>query len=329
MISCWKTIRGYLISFAFLLYGFHGMPQEAGSDFCDSKGQLHYSAFDSWYFRAFTESELVSGETIQLYKIGKVSSSEDVASLNLRDHNSPWETTNFCAKIGLDIGNTCVFPDKTEDGYCCRLETHVQQVNALGINLNVLVSGALFLGAMEEPVKSIKNPLQKMNHGIPFSGKPQKIHFSYKYVSGETRIKSIYVTKQVDGADQAELCLILQKRWEDEKGNVFATRIGGTRNFFEDTNGKWINDTTLTIYYGDITHESFYDPKTMALIPEVSELYVKNSKGKMVPLTEIAWGSPDDIPTHMVLYFASSYQGIEFIGSPESVLWVDNVELIY
>ena len=67
----------------------------------------------------------------------------------------------------------------------------------------------------------------------------------------------------------------------------------------------------------------------MGLIPEVAEVYVKNSKGKMVPLVETGWGNESDVPTHIILYFTSSYQGVQYIGSPESVFWVDNIEFIY
>ena len=67
----------------------------------------------------------------------------------------------------------------------------------------------------------------------------------------------------------------------------------------------------------------------MGLIPSVGKVYVKNSKGKMVQMTETGWGNPEDMPTHMILYFTSSYQGIEYIGSTESVFWVDNIEFVY
>ena len=67
----------------------------------------------------------------------------------------------------------------------------------------------------------------------------------------------------------------------------------------------------------------------MGLIPEVADVYVFNSKNNLVPLTEINWGKSDDTPTHMIMYFTSSYEGVQYIGSPESVLWIDNIEFIY
>ncbi|MCF6334091.1 MAG: PCMD domain-containing protein [Draconibacterium sp.] len=90
-----------------------------------------------------------------------------------------------------------------------------------------------------------------------------------------------------------------------------------------------MNDTVFQITYGNFTKRSNYDAKTMGLIPEVSEVYVKNSKNKMVSLTETGWGKKEDTPTHLILYFTSSYQGVDYVGSPETVFWVDNIEFIY
>jgi hypothetical protein len=67
----------------------------------------------------------------------------------------------------------------------------------------------------------------------------------------------------------------------------------------------------------------------MGLIPSVGKVYVKNSKGAMVPLVETGWGKPGETPTHMIMYFTSSYEGMKYTGSTESVFWVDNIELIY
>ena len=127
----------------------------------------------------------------------------------------------------------------------------------------------------------------------------------------------------------AEFCFILQKRWEDADGNVYATRIGGIRTFFDNTDNQWINGAIFPVLYGDIRSDPTYNPQIMGLIPSVGPMYVKNSKGSMVELAEKNWGKGGQIPTHLVMYFNSSYQGIDFIGSPESKFWVDNISLIY
>ena len=242
---------------------------------------------------------------------------------------SPWATSNLHAKLGIDFGMECVFPEKRDNGFCCRMETRKREIQVLGISINVLVTGAIFLGELQEPVRGTKDPIRNLDQGIPFTNLPKAVRFDYKSAPGENRINSDKHWKPVPGKDMAEFCCILQKRWEEADGTVSAVRIGGMRSFFSDSGSQWINGATFPIRYGDVTGDPSFNPHTMGLIPSVGPLYVKNSKGVMVPLVEKRWGKADEIPTHVVMYFSSSYQGIEFIGSPESVLWVDNISLIY
>lgn len=321
-------IRGR-ISIAFLIVFLGGESDTLGQNVTDTSGQLKFSSFDSWYYRMVTESAIIGGEVKQLFKIGDSRFVPQEEDIYRKDSESAWETSNFYAKIGIDKAINNVFPEPSGEGYCCRLETNVFGVKALGLKLNVLVAGCLFVGSMIEPVRNIRDPLKRMNHGVAFTDKPKAIRFDYRYDPGKNRIKSIYTSLPVKGSDKAEFCMILQKRWEDEHGNVMAIRIGGTRNLLSGTEKKWVRDTTFTIHYGNITNEPFYNHEIMGLIPEVSEMYVKNSKDQLVPLTETSWGRKEERPTHLVLYFTSSYQGIDFTGSPESVLWIDNLQFIY
>ena len=61
---------------------------------------------------------------------------------------------------------------------------------------------------------------------------------------------------------------------------------------------------------------------------QVEERYAVNSKGESVPIKEVAWGTEDDVPTHLLLQFTSSHGGA-YIGSPGNSLWIDNVKLVY
>lgn len=309
--------------------GLNTFSQGKPTNYTDKNGQLFYSSLDNWYARKVKESSLLSGKTIDLYGIGKVSPNSDFFELSLKDEDSPWGTTNIFSKMVMDIGNTRVIPEKRDTGYCARLETKIRKDNFAGLKVEVLIAGTLFLGELIEPVKGLKDPIKNVSQGVPFNKKPNAVKFDYKYNVGNNRVKATYQIEQVDGVDLAEFCTILQKRWEDEKGNVFATRIGGARQFFKGKQDDWINNAVFPIYYGDPTHLPQYNSKTMGLIPEVGEVYVMNSKRKMVPLIETGWGTIDDIPTHIILYFTSSYQGVEYTGSVESALWIDNIELVY
>ncbi len=303
--------------------------QNSLSIYTDKSGQLNYSSLDSWYSRKVKESFLLSGKTVDLFGVGVVSPNADFYNTKLKDPKSPWETTNIYSKMVLDVANTRVFPEKRGSGYCCRLETAIRKDNIAGLKVEVLIAGTLFVGELIEPVRGLKDPLKNVSQGIQFTQKPQAVKFDYKYRIGEKRIKATYGIDPVEGADKAEFCIILQKRWEDKTGKVFATRIGGARQFFTGTVPDWVNGAIFPLTYGDFTRLPQYDPKTMGLIPSVGEVYVKNSQGKVVPLVETGWGEPEDIPTHMIMYFTSSYQGIQYEGSPESVFWVDNIEFVY
>ena len=59
-----------------------------------------------------------------------------------------------------------------------------------------------------------------------------------------------------------------------------------------------------------------------------SQKYAKNSRGKIVPIKEVSWGSPDETPTHLCLQFVSSF-GTAYVGAVGTTLWLDNVKLIY
>jgi len=325
-----KHFKIFLVIVFFIFdCGLNGFSQDPASSFVNNLGQLNYSSLDFWYARKVKESSLLSGKTIELYGVGKVDPLSDFYNMKLKDEKSPWGTTNIYSKMVLDIGNTRVFPEKRGDGYCCRLETAIRKDNIVGLKLEVLIAGTLFLGEINEPVKGVKDPIKNVNQGVPFDKKPKAVKFDYKYKVGEKRVNAVYNAKDVEGPDKAEFAVILQKRWEDKDGNVFATRIGGARQFFTGNVNDWINGATFPVTYGDPTNLPQYDEKTMGLIPKVSEVYVKNSQNKMVSLVETGWGKPDDIPTHMILYFTSSYEGVNFTGSPETEFWVDNIELIY
>jgi hypothetical protein len=316
----------YLLVLTFFILIFSPWEVRSQTGYTDNSGQLNYSNLDSWYFNLVRESYFVGGENKKLFEIGKENGNNPGT---ISSNESPWGTTNVHAKILIDVASTCVFPERRLNGYCCRLETIIKGVHIVGLAFDALSTGAIFLGEFLQPVRSTKSPEKGMNQGIPFTGRPQAVKFDYKCSPGQNRVNTSSNDKNVPGPDKGEFCMILQRRWEDADGNVFASRVGGTRAFFNGTNNEWINGATFELKYGDISREPFYDSKTMGLIPSVGPMWVKNSKGLMVPLTETKWDKADATPTHMVMYFSSSYQGVYFIGSPESRFWVDNISLIY
>ena len=144
----------------------------------------------------------------------------------------------------------------------------------------------------------------------------------------ENRIRATGFSRITDvpGRDFPAAILLLQKRWEDEDGNIYAKRVGTMVVRYYTTTGTWKNNVTYPILYGDITGNPTYKAHMMRL--QVEERYAVNSKGESVPIQEVAWGTADDVPTHLVLQFTSSHGGA-YVGSPGNSLWVDNVKLIY
>ena len=90
-----------------------------------------------------------------------------------------------------------------------------------------------------EPVRDTKNPQSKLNNNIPFTKRPKALEFDYKVEPGGKQIKATGFSRIVDIPEQnnAEASLLLQYRWEDEKGNLFAKRVGTAYERYE-KNGK-------------------------------------------------------------------------------------------
>ena len=102
------------------------------------------------------------------------------------------------------------------------------------------------------------------------------------------RIKATGFSKIVDvaGRDSAEVYVILQKRWEDENGNVYAKRIGTAIERLSENTPDWKNNHRLNILYGDPANQPG-SKSYMQLIPKEQSLYCINSKGKSVPVEEV------------------------------------------
>jgi len=291
---------------------------------------LPYGDMDQWLVREIKESAVIGGKTKLLYEVAPVDTivgSEPYVNKG----GSPWANSNVLAKVaGVVKTNTSVYPEKRGEGWCARLETRWESVKVLGlVDIEVIAAGSMYLGAMHEPIRGTKNPQSKLQQGIPFTKKPQAIRFDYKVKAApeESRIRSTGFSRKgtVEGRDSLAVILFLQKRWEDEKGNVYAKRVGTMIQRYWQSTEDWVNEATYPILYGDISSDSQY--KDYMCI-QVEERYTKNSKGEIVPVLETDWAESDDIPTHVILQFTSSHGGA-YIGSPGNTLWIDNVKFIY
>ena len=294
--------------------------------------QLRYSDFDQWITRDIKESGIIGGHTQTLYEIGPTGT-WDGKKPYVNQGGSPWANSNVMAKVaGVVKTNISVYPEQRGNGKCVKLVSHVVGVKVLGIvNIHVLAAGSIYLGKMFEPITSSSNPMAKLDYGIPFTEKPKAIQFDYKVNLSDKpdRIRQTGFSriKTVPGKDMPGMIMLLQRRWEDEDGNILAHRVGTIVHRFN-KNTDWVNAAKFEIHYGDITQESFYQPYMNLFQGGDDQKYALNSKGKVVPVKEVAWGTPDETPTHLCLQFASSF-GSAYVGAVGTTLWLDNLKLVY
>ena len=291
---------------------------------------LPFGNMDQWVTREIKESGIIGGNTKKVYAIGPTETIVGAKPYTNKG-GSPWGTSNVMARVsGITKTNTSVFPETRGDGFCARLDTRMESVKVLGIvDITVLAAGSMFLGTVHEPIKSTKNPNKMLQMGIPFTERPSAIQFDYKVKMSdrENRIRATGFSKITDvpGKDFPAVILLLQKRWEDKNGNIYAKRVGTMVQRYTESSEGWVNDATYPILYGDISKQPEYKPYMRI---QVEERYTMNSRGESVPIREVGWAEEDESPTHMVLQFTSSHGGA-YIGSPGNTMWIDNVELIY
>ena len=291
-----------------------------------------YGRFDSWSVREIKESALIGGQTKQLYEFY---GNHEVRNTGKTPYSSPadyfWRTNNVLAVVaGVVKTNNTVYPEPRDGGYCARIETHIEEVKALGVvNMDVVCQGALVIGVLPEPIRDTKSPMSKVFYGISFEGKPKSVKFDYKSDLGHETIRGTGFSKlkNMEYPDSAEVTFILQRRWEDSDGRIHALRVAtGIERFYE-SEPEWVNGHEVMLHYGDITKEPFYQ-KYMGLKTDPETAYhALNSRGENVIVEEDGWAQPGTEPNFMILNFIASC-GKAFNGGVGNVLWVDNVEIV-
>ncbi len=284
---------------------------------------------EQWLSREVKESRLIGGNVRTLYEIAPQREMErNEAYIN---NNSPWSTSSVYARVsGINKGSVTVFPEEREQGNTvARLECRLENVKVLGmINISAMATGTIFTGGVIEPIRDTDNPQAKLNSGIPFTGRPSALVFDYKLHLSGSRIydAGIGSSRDVEGVNAAEVAIILQRRWEDESGNIYAERIATGWEQMTESSAVWRDDYAIELIYGDATQSPKFED-FMGLI--VSDpIYAMNSHGVMVPVQEIGWAAADTEPTHLFARFSASYGGA-YIGAEGTTLWVDNVALQY
>lgn len=292
-----------------------------------------YGNFNRWCVREIEESGIIGGHTRYLYEF--FGEPTDTLRTGKQPFTAPegyvWRTNNVLAVVaGVVKTNNTVYPEKRGEGYCARIETHIEEVKALGIvNMDVTCQGVMLVGKLHEPIRDTKSPMSKVDYGFEYHGKPKAVKLDYKADVGHDVIRATGFSKKKNLGipDWAEFTVVLQKRWEDENGEVHALRVGtGIERIMKDV-PDWVNGHEIRIHYGDITKEAFYqDYMGLKTDPDLV-WYTTNSKGKIVVVHEEGWAAPDTEPNHMMIYFISSC-GKAFYGGVGNTVWIDNVEVV-
>lgn len=286
--------------------------------------------FDHWRVYELKESGIIGGNVKKIYKLseGETLRGQDPCPVRREDVFSP---CNIMADVmGVIKGSNSVFPERRGDGYCARLSVVMEKVRALGfIDMEVLVQGTILSGYFNEPIRDTKSAYTKMDCGVPFTGHPVAVQYDYKADVGNPIIKStgFSAKKNLGGKDYAFIAVYLQRRSEDEDGNVTAKRVGTAFRLFTESQPEWVNGETLDIHYGDISREPWFTPD-MDLKNGDIVYYCRNSKGRIVEIEENGWAGPDEDPTHIIIWISSSC-GEAFHGGLGNTFWVDNFKLVY
>lgn len=288
---------------------------------------IKFGDFSQWVTRQINESKMIGGKTKTIYEIAPTTTltgNKPYANMG----GSPWATSNVYAKVsGIVKGSNTVSPATINGNKVAKLESKMEEVKVLGlINMDVMVAGSIFLGRIFEPITSTKGPFSKMEMGIPYTKRPTALVFDYKVdmPAGNQRTKATGFSskKTLQGRDNAEVYVILQQRWEDADGKLYARRVGTGRERYSKSI-PWTKGHQLKIHYGDITGQPFYRP-WMGLLSGNKAYYARNSKGKLVPVQEVEWAPADAKPTH-VLVMASATCGEPFVGTEGLTLYIDNI----
>lgn len=311
-----KMILGVLASILLFSWPAHSLTLE----------KIKYGDMSSWVTRHLTESAVIGGKKKTVYAIGPTRTIEGNTPLN--NQGSPWSSSNVYAKVaGVTKASNTVEPAVVNGNKMAKLTTKIEEVKVLGVvNMDVMVTGTIFLGKVKEPISSTKSPYSKMEMGMPYTKRPKALVFDYKVdmpnVNTRTKATGFGSKKTLQGRDQAEVYVLLQKRWEDNKGNIHALRVGTGRERYNKSIGLTMQHQ-LPIYYGDISQKSFYKPY-MNLLNGSKAYYAYNSKGKLVPVQEEGWADANETPTH-VLVMASTTCGEAFVGTEGITMYIDNI----
>lgn len=289
--------------------------------------RIPFGDFNEWVTRSIRESVVIGGHNRTLYEVGpETEITEPVPYKNIGD--SPWGSSNVFSKIsGVIKASNTVYPHRrSHDDICAKLCTKLETIKVLGvIDINYLVAGSLFFGEVVEPITDFNHPYSKIDMGVRYEKKPKYLTLDYMldvpFTESRIRATGFGQDREIEERDNATIYILLQNRWEDEDGNIHASRVGTGGEIFRDGT-EWVNNHKIEIKYGDCSNDS-----TLSWLPlrnGDNAFYAYNSKNELVKIIEEEWASEDVNPTHAILMIRSSDDELH-TGSEGTVFYVDNI----
>ena len=247
--------------------------------------KVPFGDFEHWTVRYVTESQVIGGQEKTLYVIGPTDTIRGNEPYKYK--NTIWATSNAFAKVmGVVKTSNNVEPDKGPNGRCAKLSTQFADCKVAGLfSIKVLAGGSIYWGKMLEPVTGVSDPYAFMDWGIPFTKRPKALVLNYKATipnTGKLVKGTTFRTTEFNGYDPAEILFVLQYRWEDEKGNIHAKRVGTAVYHVDKTTG-WVKDFKVPVIYGDARKAKEYQPY-MDLISGDKTMYALNKKVALSPM---------------------------------------------
>lgn len=123
---------------------------------------LKYGNMDHWVIRNIKESAIIGGNQKTIYAVGPNMTLNGNTPYTNKG-GSPRGSSNVLAHVsGIYKTNNSVYRDKRGNGYCAKLETHIEKVKVLGlINIKVLAAGSfswvMYVNRLRVP-KMVRKP---------------------------------------------------------------------------------------------------------------------------------------------------------------------------
>lgn len=241
---------------------------------------------------------------------------DDIIYPYLADADPFWGTGNVGASVAgatLTDKNSDVRPG-SEGIYSARLESMYANVAGIG----KFAAGNIYTGTYVKNVGT--NGV--ITFGRPFELRPTALRAWIKYNCGAVdRIKGLPAGSTLkEGDPDFGVIYIALGTWTKEEYGV-TTERDGSQVMYGNSSSPICIDTRY--------ESSFFDPYSKDVVG-YGELLLDYSIEDWTQVTiPINYVATDIRPTHIVVVFSSSRYGDYFTGSTKSVMFVDDVELLY